>query len=105
MVDVGAVIRRNIAVPVAVQVMDLGRPQLLGIGLARRGTENALAVLLQMVNIVRRTDGNTAVGAVDIVIPILKAHDKRVGAVFGDRVPESFGHIYLTIDIIHPLLV
>ena len=26
-------------------------------------------------------------------------------AVFGDRVPESFGHIYLTIDIIHPLLV
>ena len=105
MIGIDAVVRRDIAVPVAVDEMNFGCPQLPGIRLALLGAEDALAVLTKVMNVVRPAHKHAAVGAVYIVIPILKTDDKGVCAAFGNRVSESLGHIYLIVDIIVHLLV
>ena len=97
-VDGVAVVRRDIQIPVAVDLVDLGRPKLLGIRLARRGRKHALALAGEVMDIVRAADFDIGViHAVHIVIVALPLGDKGVCTRLKDRVVESFGHSCLRI--------
>ena len=92
-VDGVTVIRRDVQIPVAVDLVDLGRPELLGIGHIRFRAEHAFARAGEVMDVVRAADLDPGVvDAVNVVIIALPCGNKGVCPLFDDRIVKGLCH-------------